>query len=66
MERCLYALLLFHDFKRESATVGLQRLLKLVAAGQLRPHIAVEAPWTQAADLGQQLIDRHFVGKAVL
>lgn len=62
----LYALFLFHELKRESATVGLQRLLNLVAAGQLRPHIAVEAPWTQVADIAQQLLDRRFVGKAVL
>ena len=62
----LYALILFHELKRESASVGLQRLLNLVADGQLRPHIAVEAPWTQVADLAQQLLDRHFLGKAVL
>jgi NADPH:quinone reductase-like Zn-dependent oxidoreductase len=37
-----------------------------VADGQLRPHIAVEAPWTQVADLAQQLLDRRFLGKAVL
>ena len=42
----LYALILFHELKRESASVGLQRLLNLVADGQLRPHIAIEAPWT--------------------
>jgi NADPH2:quinone reductase len=62
----LYALILFHELKRESASVGLQRLLNLLADGQLRPHIAVEAPWTQVADLAQQLIDRRFLGKAVL
>jgi NADPH:quinone reductase-like Zn-dependent oxidoreductase len=62
----LYALILFHELKRESASVGLQRLLNLVADGQLRPHIAVEAPWTQVADLAQQLLDRRFLGKAVL
>ncbi len=62
----LYALILFHELKRESASVGLQRLVNLVADGQLRPHIAVEAPWTQVADLAQQLLDRRFLGKAVL
>lgn len=62
----LYALILFHELKRESATVGLQRLLNLVASGQLHPHIATEAPWTQVGDLAQQLLDRRFLGKAVL
>ncbi|MBD2101640.1 zinc-binding dehydrogenase [Leptolyngbya sp. FACHB-261] len=62
----LYALILFHELKRESAAIGLQRLLNLIADGQLRPHIAVEADWTQVADLAQQLLDRRFVGKAVL
>ncbi|MBV9388907.1 MAG: zinc-binding dehydrogenase [Chroococcidiopsidaceae cyanobacterium CP_BM_ER_R8_30] len=62
----LYALMLFHELKHESASVGLQRLLNLVAAEQLKPHIALEAPWTQVADVAQQLLDRKFVGKAVL
>lgn len=62
----LYALILFHELKRESASVGLQRLLMLVAEGQLQPQISVEAPWTQVADIAQQLLDRRFPGKAVL
>ena len=62
----LYALILFHELKREPASVGLQRLLRLVADGQLNPHISVEASWTQIADLAQQLLDRRFSGKAVL
>lgn len=62
----LYALILFHELKREPASVGLQRLLKLVADHQLKPHISVEAPWTQVSDLAQQLFDRRFLGKAVL
>ena len=62
----LYALILFNELKHESATVGLERLLKLVATGQLKPEISVEAPWTQIADLAQQLLDRCYLGKAVL
>jgi NADPH:quinone reductase len=62
----LYSLILFHELKRESASVGLQRLLRLVTTGQLKPHISVEAPWTQVADIAQQLLDRRFSGKAVL
>ncbi|WP_416668790.1 zinc-binding dehydrogenase [Egbenema bharatensis] len=62
----LYALILFHELKRETAAVGLQRLLNLVASDQLHPPITIEAPWTKVADLAQQLLDRQFLGKAVL
>ncbi|MBD2775991.1 zinc-binding dehydrogenase [Iningainema tapete] len=62
----LYGFILFHELKREPASVGLQRLVNLVANGQLRPHIDVEAPWTEVASIAQQLTDRRFAGKAVL
>lgn len=62
----LYALILFQELRQEPASVGLKRLLKLVAQGQLKPHIAVEAPWTQVAEIAQQLLDRRYLGKAVL
>ncbi|MEH2207315.1 MAG: zinc-binding dehydrogenase [Nostoc sp.] len=62
----LYALILFHELQRESASVGLKRLLNLIETGQLCPHIDVEASWTEIGDLAQQLLDRRFPGKAVL
>lgn len=62
----LYAFMLFNELRNETAAVGLTRLLKLVATKQLVPQISVEAPWTQVADLAQQLIDRRYPGKAVL
>ena len=62
----LYALMLFHELRHESATIGLQRLLNLIAAEQLKPHISIEASWTEIATVAQQLIDRQFLGKAVL
>ncbi|MEI1376862.1 zinc-binding dehydrogenase [Nostoc sp. UHCC 0926] len=62
----LYGLRLFDELRFESAAVGLKRLLSLVEAGQLRPHIDLEASWTQIADVAQQLLDRRFPGKAVL
>ncbi|MBE9034790.1 zinc-binding dehydrogenase [aff. Roholtiella sp. LEGE 12411] len=62
----LYGLILFHELRRESAAVGLKRLLSLVAADQLRPIIDIEASWTEIADVAQKLLDRHFPGKAVL
>jgi NADPH:quinone reductase len=37
-----------------------------VASGALVPHIEVTAPWTEIAEVAQQLTDRQFMGKAVL
>ncbi|MDZ8186966.1 MAG: zinc-binding dehydrogenase [Nostoc sp. ChiSLP02] len=62
----LYGLILFHELRRESAAVGLKRLLSLVEAGQLRPVIDIEADWTQIADVAQKLLNRSYLGKAVL
>ncbi len=62
----LYGFILFHELEREPASVGLKRLVNLVAHGQLSPHIDVEAPWTQVAEVAQQLTQRRFAGKAVL
>ena len=62
----LYGLILFHELKRESASVGLTRLLRLVETCLLRPHIDLEASWTEVADVAQKLLDRSFPGKAVL
>ena len=62
----LYGFILFHEVRREPASVGLARLAGLVAAGRLRPQIAVEAPWTEIADVARRLLERSFPGKAVL
>jgi NADPH:quinone reductase-like Zn-dependent oxidoreductase len=62
----LYGLLLFNEFRREPAAVGLTRLASLVADQRLRPHIALEAPWTEIGSVARQLLDRRISGKAVL
>jgi NADPH:quinone reductase-like Zn-dependent oxidoreductase len=62
----LYGFILFAELEIEPAAIGLARLAELVAAGQLKPTISVEAPWTQIADVAQQLLNRSFPGKAVL
>jgi NADPH:quinone reductase len=41
-------------------------LAGLVAGRSLRPHIAIEAPWTDIGGVARQLLDRTFAGKAVL
>ena len=63
----LYGLILFHELRRvEPAADGLALLAGLVAGRMLRPHIAVEAPWTEIGPVARQLLDRAFAGKAVL
>ncbi|HKS87971.1 MAG TPA: zinc-binding dehydrogenase [Stellaceae bacterium] len=63
----LYGLTLFHELMSvERAGIGLALLAGLIAAGKLRPEIAVEAPWHEIGTVAQRLIDREFSGKAVL
>ena len=62
----LYGLILFEELALEPAAVGLAHLAGLIAAGKLKPTISVEAPWTQIGQVARQLLDRQFVGKAVL
>ena len=62
----LHGLIVFHELERQPAGVGLRRLVRLVADGRLRPHIEVEAPWTEIGGIVQRLQERAYVGKAVL
>jgi NADPH:quinone reductase-like Zn-dependent oxidoreductase len=54
------------ELEREPASVGLARLLGLIADGRLRPEIGFEAPWTEIGAAATGLLDRTFTGKAVL
>jgi NADPH:quinone reductase-like Zn-dependent oxidoreductase len=63
----LYGLSLFAELRAvENASTGLWRLLRLVAAGSLKPRISVEASWREVGRVAHALIDRGFTGKAVL
>jgi NADPH:quinone reductase-like Zn-dependent oxidoreductase len=62
----LYGFYLFTELGSEPASVGLRRLAELVAAGQLAPHVSLERPWTDIAQVAQDLMARRFPGKAVL
>jgi NADPH:quinone reductase len=63
----LYGLTLFHELMSvERGGVGLRLLAELIAAGKLRPQIAVEASWNEIGTIARRLIDREFTGKAVL
>jgi NADPH:quinone reductase len=63
---CLRILNLYQELERESASVGLQRLVRLVGDGKLTPHLSVEVDWREIGDVAQALLDRRFPGKAVL
>jgi NADPH:quinone reductase len=63
----LYGLVLFSELKKvEPASEGLALLAGLIALGTLRPRIEIEAPWTEIGAVARQLLERSFMGKAVL
>jgi NADPH:quinone reductase len=63
----LYGLTLFHELMSvERGGIGLLLLAELIAAGKLKPQIAVEAKWSEIGTVARRLIDREFTGKAVL
>jgi NADPH2:quinone reductase len=63
----LYGLTLFHELMSvERAGIGLALLAGEIAAGRLKPKIAVEAKWDEVGAIAKRLIDRDFTGKAVL
>ena len=57
---------LHHELEREPAALGLQRLVRLAAAGKLAPHLGIEADWHEIGQVAHALIARQFPGKAVL
>jgi NADPH:quinone reductase-like Zn-dependent oxidoreductase len=63
----LYGLVLFPELKKvEPASEGLALLAGMIVRGTLRPRIEIEAPWTEIGAVARQLLDRSFMGKAVL
>jgi NADPH:quinone reductase-like Zn-dependent oxidoreductase len=63
----LYGLILFSELKKvEPASEGLAVLAGMIERGTLRPRIEIEAPWTEIGAVARQLLDRSFMGKAVL
>jgi NADPH2:quinone reductase len=62
----LYGFFIFHEVLANPASKGLARLVALVGEGSLRPRIEVEAPWTEIGAVAARLMDRGYVGKAVL
>jgi hypothetical protein len=38
----------------------------MIARGTLKPRIEIEASWSEIGTVARQLLDRSFMGKAVL
>jgi NADPH:quinone reductase len=62
----VYGLMLHLEFGQRPPNVGLMHLARLVAEGKLKPPIEVEAPWTEIDRVANDLMNRRFVGKAVM
>jgi NADPH:quinone reductase len=63
----LYGLALFSELRKvEPASEGLAILAGMIARGTLKPRIEIESDWTEIGAVARQLLDRSFVGKAVL
>lgn len=64
----LYGIMLFDELVHEGEPpgYGLRVLGELVADGRVTPHVAVEASWAEAGRIAQSLMERRFLGKAVL
>ena len=62
----LYGLGMYAELDSRPRSEDLAWLAHLVARGQLRTFIAVEASWHEIGDIAQRLRERQFTGKAVL
>ena len=62
----LYGLYVFYEVRSRSASERLARLAGMVAGGLLRPRIEQTGSWETIAETAQRLMNREYLGKAVL
>ena len=63
----VYAFMVFDEIAREqSGTSDLRALADMVAAGDLKTEVSLEASWREPGDAIKALLDRKVAGKAVL
>jgi NADPH:quinone reductase len=62
----IYGFFLFYETEQNAPSHDLERLSRMLAEGTLRPHVTVEAPWTEIGEIAQRLSNREITGKAVL
>jgi NADPH:quinone reductase len=57
---------LYRETEVVAANKGLDRLLRLLAEGRLRTLVTLQSDWSEIGAVASRLIERAFVGKAVL
>lgn len=57
---------LYRETEVVAANKGLDRLLRLLAEGRLRTLVTLQSDWSSVGAVASRLIERTFVGKAVL
>ena len=62
----LYGFFIFHEVRFHPAGEGLARLAGMIAAERLHPRIELVDTWENIAGVAQRLMNREFLGKAVL
>lgn len=63
----VYAFMVFNEIRREaSGSSDLRALAEMVAAGELKTEVSLEARWDDPAEPVKALLDRKVAGKAVL
>ncbi len=63
----VYAFMVFNEIRREaSGSSDLRALAEMVAAGELKTEVSLEAGWREPAEAVKALLDRKVAGKAVL
>lgn len=57
---------LYRETEMVAANKGLERLLRLLAEGRLKTLVTLQSDWSNVGAVASQLVERAFVGKAVL
>ena len=65
-QRTIYGLTLYTEVELHPSSLGLARLLRLVADQKLKVPNIIEADWSETPRYAQDLLDRKFEGKAVM
>ncbi|MEJ8305489.1 zinc-binding dehydrogenase [Saccharibacillus sacchari] len=64
--RTLYGFFLGEELGRQNGPADLALLGQLVVEQKLKPHLSIEAPWTDLNEVAHRLLNREFAGKVVL
>jgi NADPH2:quinone reductase len=62
----IYGFILNYELRTNPLPKNMARLLSMMQAGTLKPHIEKEASWTDIGEIATELLERKVPGKAVL